>query len=215
MTVSEYLADRWGVLLALGVQHGLVTIYSVTTAAAISLAVAVAARRVPWIAASTVAVAATLLTVPSLALFGLLIPLLGLGAAPTLVAMTIYAVLPILQNTIAGFQSISSKLLDAAEGTGMSRAQCLWKVELPIAWPFAMAGIRVSTVMILAISTTAAAVNGPGLGSLIFRGLARLGGANALNDVVAATVGVVVLAVIFDSMLVMLKIATTKRGVRG
>lgn len=202
-------------LLAVSVQHGLVTIYSVAAAAAISLVIAVAARRVPWIAESAVTVAATLLTVPSLALFGLLVPILGLGAAPTLVAMTIYAILPILQNAIAGFQSISPELLDAAEGTGMSRSQCLWRIELPLVWPFAIAGIRVSTVMILAISTTAAAVNGPGLGSLIFRGLARLGGANALNDVVAATVGVVILAVLFDSVLVILKHATTKRGVRG
>jgi osmoprotectant transport system permease protein len=97
---------------------------------------------------------------------------------------------------------------------GMGRLTTLVRVEIPLAWPVILAGIRVSTQMVMGIAAIAAYVSGPGLGGLIFTGLSRLGGANSVNSALAGTLGVVVLALIFDGILVLVGKYTTSRGIR-
>lgn len=116
-------------------------------------------------------------TVPSLALFGFLIPvplLGGIGSRTAVVALVLYALLPIIRNTYAGITGVDSAVIEAARGMGMTDRQLLWHVELPLALSVILAGIRVATVISVGIATIAAAIGAGGLGTYIFRGLAMV-----------------------------------------
>ncbi len=165
-----------------------------------------------FLAQAVLAVASVALTVPSFALFGLLIPIFGLGYKPTVVALTNYALLPVLRNTITGLQGVDPAITESAKGMGLSNFQRLVRIELPLAWPVIIAGIRTSGLLILGIAAIAAYVNGPGLGGDIFMGLARVGGANALNLVLGGFLGIMVLALLFDLFIGIVGKLTTSRG---
>jgi osmoprotectant transport system permease protein len=156
-----------------------------------------------------------LFTLPSLALMTLLLPLLGLGWGTSLTALVIYSLLPIVRNTVAGLRAVDPAMVEVARGMGLGPVQTLLRIELPLAWPVILAGIRVATQVVMGIAAIAAYVAGPGLGNRIFTGLQRLGSANSLNDALAGTLGVVVLALLFDAGFVVLRRVTTPRGVRA
>ncbi len=214
MSFWEYLQYSKDDLLRQAAEHLLVVMISLAIATAIGVSVGVLTWRSPRLSQASVATAAALLTIPSLALLALLIPLFGLGWVTTIVALVIYSLLPIVRNTISGLRSVNSAMLEAAEGMGLSRNRALWKVQLPIAWPVIVTGIRVSGQMLFAIATIAAYVAGPGLGNEIFGGLSRFGAANATNEALAGTLGVVVLALLFDGAFVLVRRFTTSRGLR-
>ena len=134
--------------------------------------------------------------------------------APVVVALTLYGLLPILRNTITGLRGVDPAIVEAAKGMGLSRSQRLLRVELPLAWPVIITGIRVTTLILLGIAAIGAIVNGPGYGELIFTGLARVGTPVAVNLVLAGTLGVVVLAVLFDLLFHAVRRLTTSRGIR-
>ena len=115
---------------------------------------------------------------------------------------------------MVGLSGIPGAVRESARGIGMSRLRTLLTVEIPMAWPVIMAGIRVSAQMVMGIAAVAAYTLGPGLGGFIFSGLSRLGGANAFESVVVGVVGVIVLAVILDLALVLIGRLTTPRGIR-
>jgi osmoprotectant transport system permease protein len=165
---------------------------------------------------TAIAIASTsiILTVPSFALLGLLIPFLGLGVPPTVTALVLYALLPIIRNTVVGLRGVDPAMIEAAQGIGMPRWRILLMVELPLAWPAILAGIRVSTQMIMGIAAIAAYAAGPGLGNQILGGLSRIGATNAVNQALAGTLGVVLLAVIFDIVLILIGRFTISRGIR-
>lgn len=215
MTFLEYVAENSTRITHLLLQHVQVVLISVALAAGLSIALAVATERFPQTRAATLSVTATILTIPSFALFGLMIPIFGLGVTPTILALTIYAVFPILRNAVTGLESVDPGVLDAARGMGMGSRQRLWRVRMPLAWPVILNGIRVATIMVVAIAAIAAAVRGPGLGELIFRGLSRMGGANALNEALAGVVGVVVVAAVLDVVFLVLARVTTPRGLHA
>jgi osmoprotectant transport system permease protein len=198
VTLFEYLQSRRELLIAQTTEHATIVLMSVALATLIGVAVGVATYRHRRARAITVAIAAAILTVPSFALLGLLISPLGLGYTPALVALTLYALLPIIRNTVVGLTEIDPALTEAARGIGMSRIRALATVEIPLAWPVILAGIRISTQMTMGIAAIAAYVGGPGLGNQIFSGLANLGGINSLNQAVIGTLGVVVLALVVD-----------------
>lgn len=208
MTFLEYLQSRRELLLAQTLEHASIVLMSVALATLVGVLIGVATYRHPARRAVATGVAAALLTIPSFALLGLLITPLGLGYLPALVALTLYAVLPILRNTVVGLTEIDPALTEAARGIGMSRLRSLATVEMPLAWPVILAGIRVSTQMTMGIAAIAAYVGGPGLGNQIFSGLANLGGVNSLNQALVGTVGVVVLAVVVDLALGLLGVLT-------
>ncbi|WP_214317582.1 ABC transporter permease [Nonomuraea sediminis] len=214
MDFSRYLERRWDNLLEMAAQHAAVVTLSVLLATVIGVVVGGLTWRSERAGTVAVSTAATLLTIPSLALLALLIPLLGLGWAPTIVALVIYSLLPIVRNTIAGLRSVDPAILESARGMGLTDRQVVARIQLPLAWPVIITGIRVSTQMLFAIATIAAYVAGPGLGNEILSGLARLGSANALNQAVAGTLGVVLLALLFDLAFVGLRRITTPRGLR-
>lgn len=167
-----------------------------------------------FLAQAVLVVASVALTVPSFALFALLIPIFGLGYNPTVVALTNYALLAILRNTITGLQGVDPAITESAKGMGLSNFQQLVRIELPLAWPVIIAGIRTSGLLILGIAAIAAYVNGPGLGGDIFMGLARIGGANALNLVLGGFLGIMVLALLFDLFIGIVGELTTSRGIK-
>ncbi|GGM57472.1 ABC transporter permease [Longimycelium tulufanense] len=214
MSFWEYVGSRWEQLLVDSYLHTSAVVQTTLVATVIGVLVGVAVYRSPI--GSTVATALTsaILTIPSFALLGLLIPVLGLGVRPTVTALVLYALLPIVRNTIVGLSTVDPSVRDAARGIGMSRLGVLTRVELRLAWPAVLAGMRVSTQMLMGIAAIAAYAKGPGLGNLIFSGLQRVGGANAINAAVAGTLGVVLLALLLDAAYVLLGRLTMPRGIR-
>lgn len=212
MGFLEYLASRWDDLLELSIEHAQVVLVSLLIATVIGVSLGVLTYRRPAAAQVVLAVASAILTIPSFALFGLLIPVMGLGYKPTVVALSSYALLSILRNTITGLQSVDPAITESAKGMGMSNLQQLVRIELPLAWPVIIAGIRVSALLILGIAAIAAYVNGPGLGGDIFSGLSRIGGANSLNLVLGGFLGIIVLALVFEALFAVLGKLTTSKG---
>src|SRR5438105_9829836 len=110
-------------------------------------------------------------TIPSLAILAILLPLLGIGLLPALVALTIYAILPIMRNTVTGLESIEPAFIEAANGLGFTALQKLWIIELPLALPIMVAGVRTAMAMSIGIATLAAFIGAGGLGDFIYQGL--------------------------------------------
>lgn len=214
MSFAEYLSERWPKIATMAFEHAEVVLIAVAIAAVIGIGVGAAVEGHSRASRAALGLTGTMLTIPSLALFGLLVPMFGLGLAPTIAALVLYAVFPILRNTITGLDSVPAAVDEAARGMGLSRWERMRWVRLPLAWPVVLTGVRLATIMTVAIATIAAAVAGPGLGGLVFAGLARIGGANALNDAVAGTLGVVILALTLDLAFVVLFRFTTSPGVR-
>ena len=142
-------------------------------------------------------IAAVLQTIPSLALLGLMIPLFGIGKVPAVIALVVYALLPILRNTYTGISEVNPSLVEAARGIGMKPGRRLTKVELPIAMPVIMAGIRTAMVLIVGTATLAALIGAGGLGDLILLGIDR----NDTSLIVLGAIPAALLAIIFDLVL--------------
>ncbi|MGA8116533.1 MAG: ABC transporter permease [Actinocatenispora sp.] len=215
MSFWEYVHNRQELLWFETYQHASMVLQCLLLATAIGLIVAVITYRSKTASAVATGIASVLFTVPSFALFGLLIPVFGLGTTPAVIALVLYALLPIVRNSVVGMSNVDPNLVDAARGMGMNRVAVLVKVELPLAWPVILTGIRVSAQLVLGVAAIAAYVSGPGLGEQIFSGLSRLGGANSVNSAVAGTVAIVILALIFDAAFVLIGRFTTSRGIRG
>lgn len=214
MNLWRYLQTRADDLVVEALQHVALVLGAVLLAAVICLVVGVAVQRRRAPSAASLAIASTIFTIPSLALVGLLLPVLGLGWPPALAALVLYALMPILRNTLAGLRGVDRSMLEAAEGMGLGPGRVLWQIQLPLAWPVILTGIRVAAQVTIGIAALAAFVGGPGLGGRIFTGLSRLGSANALNDALAGTLGVVVVALLVDGMFMGLAAVTISRGVR-
>ncbi|UZJ31184.1 ABC transporter permease [Streptomyces endophytica] len=215
MSFWEYVGTRHAQLLTDAYQHASAVFQCMVIATLIGVFLGVVTYRSEWAGSLATTTTATVLTIPSLALIGLLIPIVGLGVAPTVIALTLYGLLPVVRNAIVGLRGVDPALVDAAKGIGMSRAARLFRVELPLAWPPILTGIRVATQMLMGIAAIAAFASGPGLGNEIFRGIASLGSANSLNQVLAGTVGIAVLALLFDAAYVLIGRLTISRGIRA
>ncbi len=196
MSVFEYAARNAGEIAFRTVQHlglvGAATFIGV----AIGVPLGVAITRRPRARVIVLGVANVLQTVPSLALFGFLLPLPllgGIGAGTAVVALVVYALLPIVRNTFVGITTIDPAVRDAAVGMGMTDRQILRLVELPLAMPVILAGVRTATVIGVGIATIAAAIGAGGLGDFIFRGLAMVDNAVILAGAVPAAALVLVL----------------------
>nr|WP_237686697.1 ABC transporter permease subunit [Arthrobacter jiangjiafuii] len=195
-------------------QHFSLVIQCLAAAAVLAVLAAALTYRSAGLRAAADSISAIGLTIPSFALIGLLIAPLGFGVLPAVVVVGFFALLPILRNAIVGLTAVPANLVEAARGLGMGRLRIFFRIELPLAWPVILAGIRVSGQMVMGIAAVAAYALGPGLGGFIFSGLSRLGGANSLESVVTGVVGVVLLALILDLLLVALGRLTIPRGIR-
>ncbi len=151
-----------------------------------------------------------IMTIPSIALFGLFIPILGIGFFNAVVALVLYAQLPIIRNTYAGITSIDPAVTDSARGMGMSNLQIILKVNLPIALPVIMAGIRTSTVMIAGIAAIASYIGAKSLGEFIFRGISR----GSQNMILTGAIWIGIFAIITDFFLGRVEKWFTPKGLR-
>ena len=215
MGFGEYLSAHLANLLLDSYQHASAVIQSIMVATVIGVLIGVLVYRGPIGSAVATALTSAILTIPSFALIGVLIPVLGLGVKPTITALVLYALLPIVRNTIVGLDNIDPAITSAAQGIGMNRSRVLTQIELRLAWPSILAGMRVSTQMLMGIAAIAAYAKGPGLGVHIFSGLSQIGSANAINNVAAGTLGIVVLALVLDAIYVLIGRLTISRGIRG
>ncbi|GAB2643553.1 ABC transporter permease [Nocardia goodfellowii] len=213
-TLWTYVTEHRLQLMTDSYLHVSAVVQSVLIAAIVSIAIGALVYRSPLGSAASTAAASIILTIPSFALLGILIPVLGLGVPPTITALVLYALLPILRNTIVGLSSVDPAVTDAARGVGMNRLRVLTAIELPLAWPAILAGMRVSTQLIMGILAIAAYAKGPGLGNLIFSGLSRLGTPTAVPQALTGTVLIILLALLLDVLLVLAGRLTTPRGIR-
>ena len=210
----DFLGNRFNQILFSGWQHFSLVVQCLVLATALAVVLATLVYRSKVLTSVANSVSAIGLTIPSFALIGLLIAPVGFGVAPAVIVVAFFATLPILRNAVVGLSSISPSVIESARGIGMSRSRTLVQVELPMAWPVILAGIRVSAQMVMGIAAMAAYALGPGLGGFIFSGLSRLGGANSLESVATGVVGVIVLALVLDPLLLGLGRLTTPRGIR-
>ncbi|MEU5544014.1 ABC transporter permease [Streptomyces sioyaensis] len=215
MSFWEYVGTRHAQLLTDTYQHASAVFQCMVLATLLGVLLGVVTYRSEWAGNLATTSTATILTIPSLALIGLLIPIVGLGVPPTVIALTLYGLLPVVRNCIVGLRGVDPSLVDAARGIGMSRTAQLFRVELPLAWPPILTGIRVATQMLMGIAAIAAFASGPGLGNEIFRGIASLGSANSLNQVLSGTLGIAILALLFDAAYVLIGRLTISRGIRA
>ena len=173
----SYFWERRAEILQLTGEHLLLVAISTALAVFVGVPLGLALARRPRLARPVLGFAGVVQTIPSLALFGLLIPLPllgGIGARTAIVALVVYALLPILRNTYAGIRSVDPAIVEAATGLGMTTGQRLWLVELPLALPVVLAGVRIATVVSIGLATIAAAIGAGGLGVLIYRGIATV-----------------------------------------
>jgi len=210
----EYVGDEWDRLLDLTIEHAQIVLMSVAIAVVIGVGLGVLTYRTERPRVAVLGVTGVFLTIPSFALFGLLISPLGLGTKPAVVALVMYALLPIVRNTITGLREVDPAIVESAQGMGMGRWRRLARIELPLAWPIIITGIRVSTQILVGIAAIAAVINGPGLGKDIFRALARVGTPTAVNQALAAVLGIVILGLMLDVAYLLIGKLTTSRGLR-
>lgn len=175
--LADYFWERRADILSLSGEHLVLVVLSTVAAAAIGIPAGVFLTRHPALSRPVLGLAGIVQTIPSLALFGFLIPLPligGIGAKTAIVALIVYALLPILRNTHAGILSVDPAAIEAAVGLGMTPGQRLRWVELPLALPVVLAGVRIAAVVSIGLATIAAAIGAGGLGVLIYRGIATV-----------------------------------------
>ncbi|GAA3663831.1 ABC transporter permease [Microbacterium marinilacus] len=214
MDLWHFVSSRAGEILFASAQHFSLVVQSLIVATTLSILIAALVYTGPTRTSIANAVSAVGLTIPSFALIGMLIAPLGFGVAPAVVVIVFFGSLPILRNAIVGLRGVERSVIESARGIGMSQMDTFFRIELPLAWPIILAGIRVSAQMVMGIAAVAAFVLGPGLGGFIFQGLSRLGGAGSLESIITGTVGVVILAAILDLILVGVGRLTTSKGIR-
>ena len=197
MNFFEFVRDNWRELLALTREHVLLVLISTGLAVLIGVPLGVLLTRVRSLRTPVLGFANIMQTVPSLALFGLLIPVPfigGIGATTAIIALALYALLPVIRNTVTGILGIEPKVREAATAMGMTEWQRLKMVEIPLAMPVMLTGIRVAVVISVGVATVAAAVGAGGLGTYIFRGLRQ----NDNNLLLAGAIASAALALLSD-----------------
>jgi osmoprotectant transport system permease protein len=204
MSVEQFFASHRVEILAATREHLILVLISMIIAVAIGVPLGLALVAHPRLRAGALAVASIFQTIPSLALFGFLIPLPflgGIGTRTAVVALVLYALLPILRNTYVGLTGVDPAILEAAEAMGMTEDQILFRVRLPLASSFILAGIRTATVITIGVATIAAAIGAGGLGTFIFRGVAMVSDAVILAGAIPAAL----LALLADFLLGLLE----------
>ncbi|MDD1504338.1 ABC transporter permease/substrate-binding protein [Lysinibacillus sp. CNPSo 3705] len=201
--------ERKGQLLASLVEHIQISFIALFLAVVIAIPLGIYLTNKKKIAESIIGISAVLQTIPSLALLGLLIPLFGIGKVPAIIALVVYALLPILRNTFTGINEVDPSLKEAAMAMGMNTRKRLVKVELPLAMPVIMAGIRTAMVLIVGTATLAALIGAGGLGDIILLGIDR----NNTALIILGAVPAAILALVFDFLLKKLESLSFKKTI--
>lgn len=195
--MQAFINDYGGQMLSKSAEHLYISGIALGLGILVAVPLGILLTRLPKIASFVIGIASVLQTVPSLALLALMIPFLGVGKFPAIIALFIYSLLPILRNTFIGMKNVDRNYRNVAKGMGMTDLQSIFTVELPIAIPTIMAGIRLAAVYVIAWATLASYIGAGGLGDMIFSGL------NNFQPplIIAGTVPVILIALITDLLL--------------
>jgi osmoprotectant transport system permease protein len=204
LSVADFFIKHWDEILQATLEHVWLVGVAMALAIAIGVPLGILITRRPWLSKPILGSANVAETIPSLALFGFLLPLPWLGVRAdrlAIVALTLYALLPIIRNTVTGISEVDPAVREAARAMGMTARQILFQVELPLSVSTVLAGVRVATVLTIGVATIAAAVGAGGLGEFIFRGLAMV------NDqlILAGAIPAAALALTADFLLNLLE----------
>lgn len=214
LSLWEFAQGRPERVIGALVEHLVYTVTVVGAASVFSVAVGVATRQNVFARELSLALASLFLTIPSLALFTIFIPLVGLGFWPSFIALFIYAILPVLRNTVTGLDQVDPSVVEAARGMGLTSWEVLFRVQLPLAWPIILAGVRIATMLTIGIAAIATLVAGGGLGDFVKDGLARIPLPNSLESIWLGTLLCIFLAFVLDLGLQAIKSVTISRGIR-
>ena len=210
MSILAYFVKSANLILKLTLEHITITVIAVSVSTVIGVAIGILITRYRRAAMPVIGVSGIIYTIPSLALFGMLIPFIGIGIKPALIALILYSQLALIRNTYVGITTIDPSIREAGRGMGMSPWQFLRMVELPVALPVIMAGIRTAAVMNIGTATIAAYIGAGGLGWLIFRGIASVN----TEQILAGALPVTMLAIGVDYLFVLLERVLTPFGLR-
>lgn len=203
----NFLNQYGGDILSKTGQHIYISAFALALGIIVAVPLGMLLIRTPKISGFVIGLASVMQTIPALALLAMMIPIFGIGSTPAIVALFIYSLLPILRNTYLGLDSVDPALVDAAKGMGMNSFQRLWKVELQLALPVIMSGIRLSATYVIAWTALASYIGAGGLGDLIFNGL------NLYRPdlILAGSIPVIILALVADLLLGKLEDKLTPR----
>jgi osmoprotectant transport system permease protein len=210
-----YVKDNQEFIIEEIINHAQIVLIVIAAATVTSVLLGAFIQRRPVLRAVVLALSGIVLTIPSLALFALFIPVVGIGNPPAMLALYLYAIMPVLRNTVTGLDSVSPAVVESAKGMGMSSTQQLLRVRLPLAWPVIMAGVRISSLMTVGIAAIAILVGGDGLGTYIQGGLTRYGLPNSENSVWTGVIFAVLLGLVLDIVFATFQRLTTPRGLRA
>lgn len=202
---GDYFVDRHQELVDATVQHLGITVSAVLLGLVIALPLALLARSSPRVEAVTLGVSTGIYTVPSLALFPLIVPFTGVSRTTVIIGLALYSLTILVRNAVEGLRSVPDEVIESADGLGYSRAKRLWKIELPMALPVIMAGLRIATVSTVALTTVGALVAYGGLGNLLYNGVDT----DFRAQVLAASLICVAIAVTLDAVLLLAQRAMT------
>jgi osmoprotectant transport system permease protein len=200
MNAWRFFVEHRAEILGATANHLTLVVIAMVFAIAIAVPLGMFIVHRPTLRNFALALASIFQTIPSLALFGFLIPIPfigGIGRRTAIVALVLYALLPILRNTYVGLTGIDPAVLESAEAMGMTQSQILWRVRLPLARAVILAGIRTATIITIGVATIAAAIGAGGLGTFIFRGVAMVSDAVILAGAIPAAL----LAIVADLLL--------------
>lgn len=211
----HYLDRNSERILRLSLEHVIVTLVALAIGTVIGVTLGLLAYRRPRIRDVVLGAEGLLLTVPSFAMYSILLGIFHrLGSQLVITALVLYSLLPITRNTVTGLLGVDPAIVESAKGVGMGRLRVLLRIELPLAWPVVLTGVRVSAVLLVGIAALGTIVGGPGLGELLFAGLRTIGNPNAVNLAVTGTLGVVIIGLLFDFAFLAFARLTTSKGIR-
>ncbi|HML47410.1 MAG TPA: ABC transporter permease [Clostridia bacterium] len=211
MTLWAFILKNQSELLRSLGRHLELVGLSVLAGMMISIPLGIFLTRHRKLSGPALAFAGMIQTIPGLVMLGFALLLLGIGKTPALTVLALYAILPILRNTYTGIVQVDKNCIDAARGIGMARRQILFQVELPLALPSIVSGIRISTVFIMSWAALAALIGGGGLGDLIWTGLSTYN----TQYILAGAIPSGILALIASALIGLIQKALTPRGMRG
>ncbi|MTD38382.1 ABC transporter permease subunit [Erwinia sp. CPCC 100877] len=208
--MNQFLLEKGNELITKIGEHIFISGIALLLGILLAVPIGILLTRTKRTAAVVIGITSALQTVPSLALLALMIPIFGVGKIPAIIALFIYSLLPILRNTYIGIREVDSNYKDAAKGMGMTNVESIFMVELPIAMPTIMAGIRLAAVYVIAWATLASYIGAGGLGDFIFSGLN-----NYQPDLIfAGTIPVTILALLADLLLGLLEKKLTPKALK-
>lgn len=197
-----YFLEQPDIVLRLLWEHLQMTVYTLVGAIALSIPVTLLIHTYRWLKVPILGILGIFYTIPSLALIILLVPLFGLNQWSVIVAMVIYTQIILVRNLLVGLEAIDPAILEAAKGMGMTRWQQWWMVQVPLVVPVFLAGVRLSSIVAIAIATIGAKFGAGGLGTLLFEGIAQAG---RYDKIWAGAIAVSLLAFIFNGLFLVLE----------